>query len=594
MSKARATAIAAATIQEKSAPLPTDIESLKALLAHQTALVIERDLLIEKLKLQIARMKRVRFGASSEQFDSQILQLELIVEDLESTQAAFAADALDATNAANNERDGCALDAIETKLSPSILATPTTRALPEHLPRERVVYEPMTSKNPLAVCGCKHCGAQGKRLTHLGDDESEMLEYVPGRFKVIVAVRPKYLCDECKTISQAHAPNRPLARSYAGAGVLAHVLTSKYGDHLPLYRQSEIYAREGVELSRSTLADWVGGCSQLLKPLVEALQGYVLSAEKLHADDTPVPVLQPGRGTTKTGRLWTYVRDDRNAPNSATSKEQSSSDPAAVWFAYSADRKGEHPQRHLKNFKGVLQADGYAGYERLYELRDEKQQPLIVEAACWAHARRKFFDIHTANASGNTNARSHSAPIAETVLQRIAALYVIEQTIRGKPPDERSRIRQLQTQPKLDELKQFFEATLTQVSKKSDLAEAIRYALTRWIALTRFVEDGRIEIDNNAAERALRCVALGRKNFLFAGSDAGGERAAAIYSLIGTAKLNGLDPEAYLRYVITNINEQPIKRVGELLPWNVTKKLPTSNSAQNQNNIAIDETEVIA
>jgi transposase len=582
MSKARATT---ATIEEKNGSLPTDVATLQRMLAEREAMLIEREaaiveqlLLIEKLKLQIARMKRVRFGASSEQFDSQILQLELIVEDLESTQAAFAADALDATNAANNERNGCALDAIDAKVSPSILATPTTRALPEHLPHERVVYEPMTSKNPLAVCGCKRCGADRGALTHLGDDESEMLEYVPGRFKVIVAVRPKYLCDECKTISQAHAPNRPLARSYAGPNLLAHVLTSKYADHLPLYRQSEIYAREGVDLPRSTLADWVGGCSQLLKPLVEALQDYVLSAEKLHADDTPVPVLQPGRGTTKTGRLWAYVRDDRNAPNSATSKEESSCDPAAVWFAYSPDRKGEHPQRHLKDFRGILQADGYAGYERLYEQREEQQKPPIVEAACWAHVRRKFFDIHAANTRLNTNSRSQGALIAEAVLHRIASLYAVEQSIRGSPSDERSRIRQLQTKPKLEALKQFFETSLAQVSRKSDLAEAIRYALTRWIALTRFTDDGRIEIDNNAAERALRCVALGRKNFLFAGSDAGGERAAAIYSLIGTAKLNGLDPEAYLRYVIAHINEQPINRVDEMLPWNVADKLIATHS----------------
>jgi transposase len=588
MSKARATATTAATNEEKSAQLPNDIESLKALLAHQTALIVERDLLIEKLKLQIARMKRARFGASSEQLDTQILQLELIVEDLESTRSELAASKAAGEAIANANAE-----------TPSIVANHSeqaarTRALPEHLPRERVVYEPMISKDHAVVCGCKHCGANRDALTRLGDDESELLEYVPGRFKAMVQVRPKYLCRGCNTISQASAPNRPLPRSYAGPNLLAHVLTSKYADHLPLYRQSEIYARDGVDLSRTTLADWVGGCSRMLKPLVDALQGYVLSAEKLHADDTPVPVLQPGRGTTKTGRLWTYVRDDRNATRSSdeTNAHHLAASPA-VWFAYSPDRKGDHPQRHLKDFRGILQADGYAGYERLYELRDEQQQPLIVEAACWAHARRKFFDIHAANASLNINSRSQGAPIAEAALQRIASLYAVEQTIRGKPPDERHRIRQLHTKPKLDELKQFFETSLAQVSKKSDLAEATRYALTRWIVLTRFIDDGRIEIDNNAAERALRCVALGRKNFLFAGSDAGGERAAAIYSLIGTAKLNGLDPEAYLRYVIAHINEQPIKRVDELLPWNVADKLPRRDSTQN-NNVEIIESAVVA
>jgi transposase len=527
----------------KKQPLPSDVPTLQAM-------VIESHLLIEKLKLQIARMKRVQFGASSEQLDGQILQLELIVEDLEASYSACGTVAGHAASSA-----------------PIMIAASNdtrTRALPEHLPRERVRYEPQAAHSTTNACGCKHCGAQSGGLTQLGEDESELLEYVPGRFKVIVAVRPKYLCGECKTISQAPAPSRPLARSYAGPALLAHVLTSKYADHLPLYRQSEIYARDGVELSRSTLADWVGGCSTLLAPLVDSLQRYVLGGEKLHADDTPVPVLQPGRGTTKTGRLWTYVRDDRAAPANPNAIE-----PPAVWFAYSPDRKGEHPQRHLKDFQGILQADGYAGYERLYASGE------MTEAACWAHTRRKFFDIHATAAKANT-----SAPLATEMLTRIGALYAIEEHLRGKPPDERRRIRQAQTKPKLDELKQFFETTLAQVSRKSDLAEAIRYALTRWRALSRFINDGRIEIDNNAAERALRCVALGRKNFLFAGSDVGGERAAAIYSLIGTAKLNGLDPEAYLRHVLTHINEHPINKIDALLPWRVADKLLAANRSQ--------------
>ncbi|MGL4232181.1 MAG: IS66 family transposase [Casimicrobium sp.] len=541
---------------ENKRTLPSDIATLRAMLAEREAMLIERDLLIEKLKLQIARMKRVQFGASSEQLDGQILQLELIVEDLESTYSVIASHAAASTSETIARSDGEPLvAAISTD------ASSRARVLPEHLPRERVRYEP-TAHGASNTCGCKHCGARSGQITHLGDDESEMLEYVPGRFKVIVAVRPKYLCGQCKAISQANAPSRTLAKSYAGPALLAHVLTSKYGDHLPLYRQSEIYAREGVELSRSTLADWVGGCSQLLAPLVDSLQCYVLGGEKLHADDTPVPVLQPGRGTTKTGRLWTYVRDDRSAPINP-----SNSEPAAVWFAYSPDRKGEHPQHHLEDFKGILQADGYAGYERLYASGE------ITEAACWAHARRKFFDIHALAEKSNGQ-----TPIASAVLERIGALYAIEEVIRGKPPDERKRIRQLQTKPKLEALKQFFDTTLAQVSRKSDLAEAIRYALTRWTALTRFIDDGRIEIDNNAAERALRCVALGRKNFLFAGSDAGGERAAAIYSLIGTAKLNGIDPEAYLRHVLTHINEHPINKIKALLPWYVASKLAATTS----------------
>lgn len=528
--------------------LPSDVESLHAM-------VLERDLLIEKLKLQIARMKRARFGASSEKLDTQIVQLELIVEDLESTLSEHEAVAAAANaTAQTNPRDDVAATA----------NAPERRVLPDHLPRERVVYEPKHHGLAGAACGCKHCGADGEHLTELGSDESELLEYVPGRFKVLVQVRPKYLCGGCKTISQADAPNRPLGRSYAGAGLLAHVLTSKYADHLPLYRQSEIYAREGVKLSRSTLADWVGGASKLLDPLVQSLANYVKGATKLHADDTPVPVLQPGRGTTKTGRLWTYVRDDRNAPNAPTEKvgadtgKQSIPEPAAVWFAYSPDRKGEHPAKHLNDFKGILQADGYAGFDRLYASGE------IYEAACWAHVRRKFFDLHAL----------HASPVALEAVNRIGALYKIESGIRGKPPDDRRRIRQLHTQPLVHELKAWFEQTLLRLSKKSELAVAIRYALTRWLALTRFVDDGRIEVDNNAAERALRCVALGRKNFLFAGSDAGGERAAAVYSLIGTAKLNGLDPEAYLRCVIAHINEHRITKVTELLPWNVAAKLP--------------------
>ena len=530
--------------------LPSDVQSLHAM-------VLERDVLIEKLKLQIARMKRARFGASSEQLDTQIVQLELIVEDLESTLSAQAT----AATLQPSPSDDAAADSAASRAAAAIPTLPARRALPEHLPRERVLYTTRVGSN--GYCGCKHCGADEKQLTALGADESELLEYVPGRFKVLVQVRPKYLCNGCKAISQAEAPPRALARSYAGPGLLAHVLTSKYADHLPLYRQSEIYAHEGVDLSRSTLADWVGGASKLLNPLVQSLANYVKGATKLHADDTPVPVLQPGRGTTKTGRLWTYVRDDRNAPNAPTDRQ--SFEPAAVWFAYSPDRKGEHPAHHLKDFKGILQADGYAGFERLYQRHNEHGSPEIVEAACWAHVRRKFFDLHALQAS----------PVALEALNRIGAFYKIESGIRGRPPDERGRIRQLQTQPLMHELKAWFEQTLSRVSTKSELAVSIRYALTRWVALTRFIDDGRVEIDNNAAERALRCVALGRKNFLFAGSDAGGERAAAIYSLIGTAKLNGLDPEAYLRYVITHINEHRINKIAELLPWNVAAKLPS-------------------
>jgi transposase len=380
-------------------------------------------------------------------------------------------------------------------------------------------------------------------MRRIGEDVSEVLDYVPARFKVIRHVRPKLACAACQRIVQVEAPSRPIARSFAGAGLLAHILTSKYADHLPLYRQAQIYAREGVDLERSTMAEWVGGCFGLLDPLLEALARYVMAADKLHADDTPVPVLDPGRGRTKTGRLWTYVRDDRPA---------GSDEPAAVLFRYSPDRRGEHPKVHLKPFTGILQADAYAGFGHLYGER-------IQEAACWAHARRAFYELHQANQS----------PVAGEALARIGVLYAIEAEIRGRPPDERMAVRQARAGPLLESLREWLRQILARVSKKSELAKAVSYILSRWTAMTRYRDDGRIEIDNNAAERSLRVVALGRKNYLFCGSDAGGERAAAIYSLIGTAKLNGLDPEAYLRYVLERIADHPINCVEELLPWRV-------------------------
>src|ERR1700739_4611004 len=341
-------------------------------------------------------------------------------------------------------------------------------------------------------------------------------------------------------------------RTFARRGLLAHVLASKFADHLPLYRQSEMYRGKGGELDRSTLADWVCGTSQLFEPLVAALRRHVMAAPKLHADDTPVPVLAPGNGKTKTGRLWTYVRDDRPAGDQT---------PPAVWFAYSPDRKGEHPQTHLSKFRGTLQADAYAGFEQIYETGR------IQEAACWAHVRRKFYDLEVA----------HKSPVAAEALERIAALYAIEKEIRGRPPDERREVRNTRSRPLLESLKQWLEETLGKLSRKSDTAIAVRYALGRWEALMRYCDDGRIEIDNNAAERALRVVALGRKNFLFAGSDGGGESAAAIYSLLGSAKLNGIDPESYLRNVLSRIADHPIKCIEELLPWNVAASLQLPN-----------------
>jgi transposase len=463
----------------------------------------------------------MQFGRKSEKLERQIEQLELWLEDLEAKSA-------ESTNPEESQFTPAA--------SPIIISTakPRRHPLPEHLPRTTQTHLPQASV-------CPDCGGG---LRKLGEDVSEVLEYVPACFRVIQHVRPKLSCRRCERIVQAPAPSRPIARGLAGPGLLAHVLISKYCDHQPLYRQSEIYARQGVELERSTLADWVGGTSELLGPLVEALRRHVMAASKLHADDTPVPVLAPGNGRTKTGRLWTYVRDDRPAGDTAA---------PAVWFAYSPDRKGEHPKQHLRMFHGALQADAYAGFNQLYE------DGRIQEIACWAHVRRKFYDLQQA----------HASPIASEALERIAALYAIEKEIRGRPPDERQQVRHTRARPLLQSLRDWFNISLTKLSRKSDTTAAIRYALGLWEALTRYCDDGRLEIDNNAAERALRAVALGRKNYLFAGSDTGGERAAAIYSLIGTAKLNDRDPEAYLRKVLSRIADHPVNRIGELLPWNL-------------------------
>jgi transposase len=420
-------------------------------LLHKEEQLASRDEEIERLKLLIAKLRRMQFGRKSEKLDRQIEQLELRLDELEASRAHQAA-ASPAPMAASDVNRA---------------AKRARQPLPAHLPRETHKVLPKQE-------ACPDCGG---KLKPLGEDVSEMLEWVPEHFKVIRQVRPKLACACCDKIVQAEAASRPIERGMAGPGLLAHVLVSKYCDHLPLYRQAEIYARDGVELDRSTMAEWIGGCSRLLEPLVAALRRHVMSARKLHADDTPVPVLAPGNGKTKTGRLWTYVRDDRPWGDQT---------PPAVWFAYTPDRKGELPKAHLSEFTGTLQADGYAGYDAVYE------GGRVKEAACMAHARRRFYDLYEA----------HKSAVAKEALERIAALYAIEEEIRGRSAEERREIRNERSRPLLESLKQWFEETLGKLSTKSDTTKAIRYALGRWSELMRFCDDGHLEIDNNAANTA--------------------------------------------------------------------------------------------
>jgi transposase len=520
---------------------PDDIDALKALLLQRDSEVQQRDdelrrlrdtvstlelalnvrsLEIEQLKLQIARFKRMQFGRKSEKLDRKIEQLETRLEDLVAEEGAA-------------EQKQPVSAAIVRPRQKSV-----RQPLPEHLPREDHIIEPEEQ-------ACPECGGN---LKPLGEDVSEQLEIIDAAFKVIRHVRRKKACACCDCIVQAPAPSRPILRGYAGPGLLANIAVGKFADHQPLYRQSVIHARKGVELDPSTTGRWMGACGALVHPLVEALRRYVTAPGKVHTDDTPMPVLAPGNGQTKTGRLWVYVRDDRNSGSTA---------PPAVWFAYSANRQGQHPQSHLAGFKGVLQADAFAGYNDLFT------NGQVKEAACMAHARRKIHDLHVRKAT----------PTTTEALRRIGELYAIEAQIRGQPPDERKRIRQQQAKPLLNDLDIWLRQRLLTLSTQSDTTKAINYALNQWQALVYYCDDGTAEIDNNIAENALRGVCLGRKNFLFLGADSGGERAAAMYSLIGSARLNRIDPEAYLRYVFTHIADLPINRVDELLPWNVADRL---------------------
>jgi transposase len=516
-----------------TAELPADPDALRAfalacqdeLKAAEMAVQINA-LEIEKLKFQIAKLRRMQFGRSSERINRQIEQLELRLEELETGEAA----------------DAASTEATDPPPPPE-RAKPKRKPLPEHLPHQEVVHQPPGD----GACTCPACGG---KMAKLGEDVSKVLNYVPGHFEVICHVRPKYACASCDAITQAPPPPMPTPRGRATPATLAHLLVAKYCDHLPLYRQAEIYARDGVELDRSTLCDWVGQAAWLLDPVAATIRQHVFAAEKIHGDDTTIPVLAPGLGRTKTGRLWVYVRDDRPFAGEAP--------PAAAYF-YSPDRGGEHPAAHLATFTGLLQADGYTGFEALYDPARTKPGP-ITEVACWAHCRRKIFDVWETTKS----------PVAKEALDRIAAIYAIETKARFAPVAEREAHR-TETAPLLDAFFAWAGTALAKLSAKSELAEAFRYIVKRRLQLTRFVTDGRLEADNNIAENAIRAIAVGRRNYLFAGSDSGGDRAATIYTIVQTARLNGLNPEAYLNDVLTRIAAgHPINRIAELMPWHLT------------------------
>lgn len=489
-----------------------------ARIAELEAALASRDTLITTLRFQLAQLRRMRFGQSSEKLSQQIEQLELTLEELEG-EAATA-------------------DATRSETASEAARPAPIRQLAAHLPRAERRIEPEAGH-----CTCPDCGGS---LRPLGEDSDEMLDVAPVQWRVIRTVRPKYSCRSCEKIVQAPAPVKAVARGKATFATLAHVVVNKFDHHLPLYRQAEIMAAQGIELDRSTLAGWAGQAAALLDPIVTRIREEGLKAGKLHVDDTPVPMLVPGKGKTAQARFWAYVVDDR--PSGATT-------PALVWYRFTPDRSGIHPQTELKHFAGLLQADGYAGYDKLYE------GGRVREVACWAHFRRKIFENH----------QTSPTPLTTDLLERIAGLYRIEDEIRGSPSDVRRRQRQERSRPQIENLRVAIDDALRRLSPKSAMAKALAYGRKRWDALTRYLDEGTAEIDNNAAERAMRAIAIGRKNWLFAGSIAGGERAAAIYSVIETAKLNGVEPQAYIADVIEKIaSGWPASRWDELMPWNWT------------------------
>jgi transposase len=520
----------------KPSDLPDDIDALKALVLAAQADRQADAVLIAHLKLEIAKLKRDKFGPRVERTSRLLDQMELQLEELE---AAATEDELAAEAAA----------AKTTTVAAYERKRPARKPFPAHLPRERVVVPGPTS------CAC--CG--GTRLSKLGEDVTETLEVIPRQWQVIQTVREKFTCRDCEGISQAPAPFHVIPRGWAGPSLLAMIVFEKFGQHQPLNRQAERYAREGVDLSLSTLADQVGACCTVLDPLFKRIEAHVLAAERLHGDDTTVPVL--ARGGTATGRCWVYARDDRPFGGK--------SPPAAVFY-YSRDRRGEHPQAHLANYAGILQADAYSGYGHLFAA--DRSPGAITEALCWSHSRRKLFELADIAAAAKRKSKGKSpspiSPLALEAVLRIDAVFAIERDINGRSAEERLAVRQERSRPLVADLEAWMREQRAKLAHYNPVAKAMDYMLKRWDAFTRFLDDGRICLTNNAAERALRGIALGRKSWLFAGSDRGGRRAATMYSLIVTAKMNDIDPQAWLADVLARIAEHPAHRIDDLLPWN--------------------------
>jgi transposase len=520
--------------------LPEDTAALKAALIEARAKLSGAEALIEHLQLVIAKMKREMFAPRSERSQRLIDQLELQLEEL----AAAAGE--DETKA----------ETVRVHVQGLTRRQATRRNFPADLPRRRIVHAAPTS------CPC--CG--GSKLSKIGEDITETLDVVPRQWFVTEHVREKFSCRSCETITQPPAPFHAIARGFAGPSLLAMMLVEKYANHQPLNRQSEQYAREGIELSVSTMADHVGACAATLRPLYELIKAHVFAAERIHGDDTTVPVL--AKVKTRTGRIWTYVRDDRPFGGQA---------PPAAMFFYSPDRASIHPEQHLTGYSGILQADAYAGFNALYE--PDRKGGLITEAGCWAHARRKLFELADIASKARKPKPITISPIAFEAVQKFDAIFVLERSVNGSSPEARAAARRRDIAPLVNDLIDWMKRERAKLSHHNEVAKAMDYMLKRTDVFTRFLEDGRICMSNNAAERQLRGIALGRKSWLFAGSDRGGERAAVMLTLIQTAKLNDVDPQAWLADVLARIADHKITDLAALLPWNWRHAIPADRAA---------------